>query len=418
MIIKACYLTLFVCLLFGVARAQTDFIKDYEIKKSGSIIQDKNFYLFTVLEQDPRLNKILAGDSLLQAVKTNRVELITQAINDCKSAIPCKPADLYWSAAETEKIMSRLRELVHQYPAFKEMVNRELRPSGYFYLYHPMNDEDLFIQAWKDAAQGMNYILKAYTENKGLRYGKIDSVSYSTHGEYYHQVILGMLSQLREKNQTSTLFFQPNLALSMELLFINNRDEAARYEPLDQINKAAYKRIPKIKWNKFPYSVILVPGEGPENHMPISPNNKYRCQLAAERYKKGMAPFLIVSGGNVHPFQTVYNEAVEMKKYLMEVLMIPENAIIIEPHARHTTTNFRNASRIMARQGIPLSKTALCSTSVFQADYIIADRFKQVNLQFLKYVPVLSLKRLNGFDIEFVPNIQSLQMDSLDPLDP
>jgi hypothetical protein len=416
--IKALFLILFFCSLFGIANAQKQFNPGYKPQKSQSIIQDKNFYLFTVLENQPELNKILATDTLLRRLTKRQIELISETINSCKSLVPCTTNNLYWGATETALISSRLKELIHQFPAFKEMVNTDLRPSGFFQLYQTMDDDELLLQAWKDAAAGMNYILKAYTENKDLRYGKIDSVSYPVRGEYYRQLILEMLAQSREKSKSSTLFFQPALLLSMELLAINNRDEAARYEPLEQLNDKAYKKISKVKWEAFPYSVILVPGEGPENNMPISPNNKYRCQLAADRYKKGMAPFLIVSGGNVHPFQTIYNEAIEMKRYLMEVLRIPEDAIIVEPFARHTTTNFRNATRIMARRGIPLSKSALCSTSIFQADYIIADRFKQVNLQFLKYIPVLSLKRLSDFDIEFVPNIQSLQMDSLDPLDP
>jgi hypothetical protein len=140
--------------------------------------------------------------------------------------------------------------------------------------------------------------------------------------------------------------------------------------------------------------------------------------MGADRYKKGLAPFVIVSGGHVHPFQTAFCEAIEMKKYLMEMCSVPEEAIIIEPHARHTTTNFRNATRIMARQGIPTDKKSLCTTSIFQADYIASNNFKEINLNYLKYTPFLSLKRLNDFDIEFIPNLLSLQMDNLDPLDP
>ena len=72
-------------------------------------------------------------------------------------------------------------------------------------------------------------------------------------------------------------------------------------------------------------------------------------------YRQHQAPFIIVSGGRVHPYHTPYNEAFEMKKYLMDVWQIPESAIIIEPHARHTTTNFRNAARIMFRNGFPVT---------------------------------------------------------------
>jgi hypothetical protein len=51
-------------------------------------------------------------------------------------------------------------------------------------------------------------------------------------------------------------------------------------------------------------------------------------------------------------------------------------------------------------------------------DYIANEKFKKINMAYLKHIPFLNLKRLNDFDAEFLPNITSLQMDSLDPLDP
>ena len=83
------------------------------------------------------------------------------------------------------------------------------------------------------------------------------------------------------------------------------------------------------------------------------------CRLAALQYAKGVAPFIVTSGGKVHPYKTKFCEATEMKRYLVEKLHIPANAIIVDPHARHTTTNMRNAARLIYRYGIPLIKPAL-----------------------------------------------------------
>jgi hypothetical protein len=409
-------LIIFFCCCFSFVNAQQkQFDPTYPYKKSNSLIQDKNFYLLTLFEQVSEVKKIIAADTLLQNIRNNQ---ITKIKNNTKNCPSCLVSDLYLSPVEIDLISSQLKQLNQKYPSFQNLVRNDLRPSGYFQLYQNKSDEELLIQAWKDAAIGMNQLMKAYTENKNLRYPKIDSVSYPAQSSHYQLILKEMLAQVNQKTGTMTLFFQPNLELCKQLLFINNRDEAGRYEPLHLENKKAYQNIVKTHWKDYPYSIILIPGEGPENGMPISPNNKYRCQLGADRYNRKLAPFIIVSGGNVHPFQTAYNEAIEMKKYLMEVCLIPGSAIIIEPHARHTTTNFRNATRIMAREGIPLAKLALCSTSVFQADYIMDDSFKKTNHDYLKYIPFLSLKRLNEFDVEFSPNLESLQMDSLDPLDP
>ena len=62
-------------------------------------------------------------------------------------------------------------------------------------------------------------------------------------------------------------------------------------------------------------------GAGPEEpNVSISPEGKLRSAYAAMMYRQHQAPFIIVSGGRVHPYHTPYNEAFEMKKYLMEHL--------------------------------------------------------------------------------------------------
>jgi hypothetical protein len=87
-----------------------------------------------------------------------------------------------------------------------------------------------------------------------------------------------------------------------------------------------------------------------------------RLARAARLYHEGLAPVLIVSGGNVHPALTPVNETIEMKCELMERYAVPESAIIIEPHARHTTTNFRNSAPLMLRYGIPINRPAIATT--------------------------------------------------------
>jgi hypothetical protein len=174
-----------------------------------------------------------------------------------------------------------------------------------------------------------------------------------------------------------------------------------------------------VDWKKYPYAAIVVPGNGPELFStPISPINKMHCDLAAARYLKGLAPFLIVSGGYCYPFRGPYAEAIEMKKYLMQQYAIPEDAILIEPHARHTTTNFRNANRLMIRYGIPLDKPSLFVTTKSQTDYVDNAVFDQRNLRELGYLPYANKKRLSTHEILYYPTLVSLHMDPLDPLDP
>ncbi len=415
----ACKLTLcfFCCLCTAKGQRLPKVAVDYSFIKSGSAVQDKNFYLLTLLQQLPQVKLALLQNPALVTLAAEKKQAVLSAIKNCNDTISCYFQSLPFNAGQVQQVRNALTTLYNSKPAIRQMVSKHMRHSGYYQLYDSLPDVQLLQHAWIDAANGINYIIQAYSTNTGLRYPHINSVTYAINSGYYRIVINEMMLQVRQRIQNSQLFFQPDLTVALELLFVNNRDEAGRYEPLATINAKAYQRIKTINWGLYPYSAILSPGEGPENNMPLSPNARYRCMLAAEHFKKLQAPFIIVSGGFVHPFQTPYNEAVEMKKYLVQVLQIPENAVIIEPHARHTTTNFRNANRIVYRNGMP-HKKILVSTTKYQANYIAADRFAQANISTLGYLPYKDLHRLNDFDIEYLPTITSLHMDSSDPLDP
>lgn len=61
--------------------------------------------------------------------------------------------------------------------------------------------------------------------------------------------------------------------------------------------------------------------------------------MAARRWRQGLAPLIIVSGGHVHPNRTPYSEAVEMKRELITRYGIPETAVVIAPYAHRSCSN-------------------------------------------------------------------------------
>ncbi|MEI7670173.1 MAG: YdcF family protein, partial [Pseudomonadota bacterium] len=129
------------------------------------------------------------------------------------------------------------------------------------------------------------------------------------------------------------------------------------------------------------------------------------------------APFIIPSGGKVHPYKTIYNEALEMKRFMMEKLQIPESAIIIDPHARHTTTNMRNSVRLMFRYGIPFDKIGLVCTTRGQSN-MVSSTLPDRCLRELKLVPYKNGKRLSETLSEFYPLKDALHINPLEPIDP
>jgi hypothetical protein len=60
---------------------------------------------------------------------------------------------------------------------------------------------------------------------------------------------------------------------------------------------------------------------------------------------------VLVSGGSVHPAGTPLNEALMLREYLLDH-GASEEQILVEPHARHTTTNLRNAGRMLRSLGL------------------------------------------------------------------
>ena len=225
---------------------------------------------------------------------------------------------------------------------------------------------------------------------------------------------------LHEGRADLKVFYDPALAFASRLLDANRRDEAARFEPLHLgENAATRRRVAAIEWQRFEYSAILVPGAGPDRpDVRLDPWAKMRLELAVARYRAGKAPFIIVSGGYVHPNQTPYNEAFEMKQSLIRDFGVPAAAILIDPHARHTTTNLRNAARLAFRYGLAVDKAMLITTDQSQSAYISGTVFRERCLKELGYLPGDIGSRLSRFDLEFRPAVLSLHADATDPLDP
>ena len=107
-----------------------------------------------------------------------------------------------------------------------------------------------------------------------------------------------------------------------------------------------------------------------------------------------------------------------MRKALIERYHIPADAILVDPHARHTTTNIRNATRLLIALHAPLNRDVLTISNPDHISAIESPNFRQRNLTDLGYIPGKVLKRVSAFEITFLPSTFSLRVDPRDPLDP
>lgn len=375
----------------------------------------KVFYFLAVLKQTPEVHKLIGEDSTFRRIAHEATVKLHTLPEECRENTDCYLSHWCWSPEDNQAIETELKKLCTQ-PAIRRMINQRLRPCGKFRLYDSLDDAAFLQQLWQDAADGMNYCLHAYMKNEGLRYPAIDSTHYAANSHYYHDLIREMMLIIERRNPQ--LFFEAGLTIADELLKINGRDEATRY-PLDQLNAPAYTKASDTRWNDYPYSAILVLGEGPEDStVPLSPHGKYRCELAATLYHRHQAPFIIVSGGHVHPKETPWAEAIEMKKYLIAQWNIPAAAVLVDPVARHTTTNFRNGARLMIKAGMPLDRPVIGISGESAVDYIFSQKFTTRCTKELGYQPCKNLQRLDEFSFTFKPVRLCTQINTMDPLDP
>jgi len=412
---------IFVLLLAGAALAfQSAPEPEHKPVELRSPVQDKNFYLLSLIERTPVVREAVKKDPTLARIAGERLASIDYAVQTCKIELDCNSGAFRWSAGQIDEAGQALAALYTASSPVHEAVDGSLRASGTYVLYAESAGADFVQHAWSDCMHGINHAIAVYGLGKPPRYPAIDSITYDPKADAYRRIVQHLVAVLQDDRDSLDLAFSASLRFALELMMFNHRDEAGRFEPMENgVNAAAFKRVGSIDWSRYPYTVIVVPGSG--NDRPgvrFSPNGMLRDEVAAKRYRDGKAPLILVSGGYVHPNQTEFAEAIEMKRDLMTRFGIPEEAIIVDPHARHTTTNLRNAARLMYRYGIPFDRKALVTTDLSQSRSIENPAFVTRCNAELGYMPVRVLGRASLFDLEFLPLKESLQADPQDPLDP
>lgn len=410
-------------LIFMSTQAQNNkrFDIDFKAASSNSVVQDKNFYLLTAIQKDAKVRKLLEDDLVLKSFYDRQQKDIERHINIGNDSLKSLASTYQFKAGDLKNISNRLNVLLQEHSFFQSFVDDNLRVSGTYENFKNDSDAQLLIKAWELCANGMNQIANVYGVGDAPQYAKMDSVSYDVKSTFYKEAVFMWSDFLHHKKpKENRLFFQPALNFSLALLYLNHRDEAARYEPLtENENKKAIAHLKNINFKNYEYSSILVLGNGPENyHDRLSAVGKLNLQLGVFEYRAKRAPLLFVSGGHAHPFRAPFCEAIEMKKELMEIYNIPEENILIDPYARHTTTNLRNAIRILVRNQVPITKPILVVTNSSHSSYLGNKSFEARCMSEFGYLPAIQLKRLSNTTIEFLPKIESLHQNPIDPLDP
>ncbi|WP_235425363.1 YdcF family protein [Croceibacterium mercuriale] len=353
-------------------------------------LSQRLFPLFTALAQDPAAMSALMTDPGTRDIMSARAT--RQAT--CRQDTGCVAQALLWQEAEIATLAAALPATL---PAF---------------------DDGVAAQATREL-QGVNVILGTYGLGQVPAYPAIDGAGVLDPAERraWLQAALWLSGTPRGGSlQGMDLSFDFALAL----LDGSTRTDAVAHLPIEGgMNEAAFTRARRTDWGKYRYTALIVTGIGPElADMPLSPGGKYHLRLAAQQFAAGDAPFIIVSGGRAHPFNTRFTEAVEMRTALIERYGIPADRIVIDPHARHTTTNLRNAARLLVAMGAPLERDTLVVCNPVQSAAIGSPAFVERNQRELGYAPGVAGARISPTLLAWRPDAASARIDPRDPLDP
>lgn len=331
----------------------------------------------------------LGGDAVPEPLRRARAERVSA----CGDDAACVARASRWEAAEIDLLAAAAAARATASPAVADdgtaaQLGRELR--------------------------GVTAILDTYALGIAPRYPAIDGPEVAPDSAEAKTRLRAAVA-LAATPRAGAL--DPSVELALALLQTNDRTDAVRDDaPLDA---AARRGARTLDWSRYRYTALVVTGVGPDvPDMPLSPGGQYHVRLAAQRYAAGDAALIIVSGGRAHPRATRFTEAVEMRRALIERYGVPAEAIVLEPYARHTTTNLRDATRELVALGAPLNRPALIVCNPEQSRYIESTAFAERNRRELGYLPGAIGPRRSPSAIEFRPARESLRVDPLDPLDP
>lgn len=384
---------------------------------SVAALETANFLFLSLCSGSPEVQALLAADGTLSDLARQR----RSALHDQFGRPPSDGHEVAkafsWSNAELETVGSRLVSILSAHPEALKALATRMRESGHFARYHAFGDAELILCAWRDAGKGLNLVLQRYVAADPT-VAEIDRFVAETDPASSAAVLGEMLAQLDIELPPEVLFFRPSLSLALFAMEAQNRDEAARYEPLSQLNRSAADAAKSTDFSRYPFAAAIVLGFGADQPAALTARSKVNCHAAADGYRKGLYPFVIASGGHVMPRGTPYAEGVEMRNYLVEALGVPSAAVLVEPYARHTPNNIRNAARVAAACGLPFDRKYLVVSRAIHIDTVVSKAFEKRCRAMFGYVPFEDMERYSPLACSVRLSPLCSHREAGDPLDP
>src|SRR6516225_2327034 len=76
----------------------------YKLIRGNSIVQTKNYYLLTLLQQDSVVRQLLERDTVLTAIATNKLSGLSKAGKECTGNLSCYAERMEFSEKEISDV--------------------------------------------------------------------------------------------------------------------------------------------------------------------------------------------------------------------------------------------------------------------------------------------------------------------------
>ena len=125
-------------------------------------VQDKNFYLLSLLERTPDVRDAVKAEPVLARIAAERRAALDKAAKTCSLDLDCYAAAFQWNEVQSKEAGRALAALYRTSPAVRHLADGVLRESGMYVRYRSLAGNQLLDHAWADCIHGINRIIDVY----------------------------------------------------------------------------------------------------------------------------------------------------------------------------------------------------------------------------------------------------------------
>src|SRR5262249_35650360 len=143
-------------LLTGIAGAQSPAQPARAPVALVSPVQDKNFYLVSLIERTPEVRAAVQRHAVLAGIAATKAGALDKAAHECQQDVDCYVKALRWTDEEANEAGHALAGLYDSSAAVRHFLDGPLVLSGMYVRYNVEPGGRLLERAWADCVAGMN----------------------------------------------------------------------------------------------------------------------------------------------------------------------------------------------------------------------------------------------------------------------